>query len=184
MKTRLLRRVALLCLLLAVSLSATASTTIRITVSGAKQGSFKGDVNSRLGAGGIGVLRYEYSVTSPRNATTGQATGKTQHSLVTITKAWSPSSVQFYQALVSNEVLRTVVIEFFKPDAQGRLTAFQTIRLTNASVAKIFQYVGIAPSVGVAPQDAELEDISFSFQKIDIENTEAGKISATDDWTQ
>ncbi len=184
MKTRLLRHVALLCLLLAASLSATAATTIRITVTGAKQGSFKGDVNSRLGAGGISVLRYEYSVTSPRNATTGQASGKTQHSLVTITKAWSPSSVQFYQALVSNEVLRTVVIEFFKPDASGRLTAFQTIRLTNASVARDFQYVGIAPSAGVAPQDAELEDISFSFQKIDIENTEAGKITATDDWTQ
>ncbi len=117
MKTRLLRYVALLCLLLAATVCATAATTIRITVTGAKQGSFKGDVNSRLGAGGISVLRYEYSVTSPRNATTGQATGKNQHSMVTITKAWSPSSVQFYQALVSNEVLRTVVIEFFKPDA-------------------------------------------------------------------
>jgi type VI secretion system secreted protein Hcp len=184
MKTRLLRYVALLCLLLAATVCATAATTIRITVTGAKQGSFKGDVNSRLGAGGISVLRYEYSVTSPRNATTGQATGKNQHSMVTITKAWSPSSVQFYQALVSNEVLRTVVIEFFKPDAGGRLTAFQTIRLTNASVAKVFQYVGISTSAGVAPQDAELEDISFTFQKIDIENTEAGKITATDDWTQ
>lgn len=184
MKTRLLRYVALLCLLLAGTICATAATTIRITVTGAKQGSFKGDVNSRLGAGGISVLRYEYSVTSPRNATTGQATGKNQHSMVTITKAWSPSSVQFYQALVSNEVLRTVVIEFFKPDAGGRLTAFQTIRLTNASVAKVFQYVGVSPSAGVAPQDAELEDISFTFQKIDIENTEAGKITATDDWTQ
>ncbi len=184
MKTRLLRYVALLCLLLAATVCATAATTIRITVTGAKQGSFKGDVNSRLGAGGISVLRYEYSVTSPRNATTGQATGKNQHSMVTITKAWSPSSVQFYQALVSNEVLRTVVIEFFKPDAGGRLTAFQTIRLTNASVAKVFQYVGVSPSAGVAPQDAELEDISFTFQKIDIENAEAGKITATDDWTQ
>ena len=184
MKTRLLRRVALLCLLLAVSLSAMAATTIRITVTGTKQGAFKGDVNSRLGAGGISVLRYEYSVTSPRNVTTGQASGKNQHSPVTITKAWGPSSVQFYQALATNEVLRTVVIEFFKPDAQGRLTAFQTIRLTNASVAKIFQYVGVSPSAGVAPQDAELEDISFTFQKIDIENNEAGKVAVSDDWTQ
>jgi len=51
-------------------------------------------------------------------------------------------------------------------------------------VAKIFQYVGVSPSAGVAPQDAELEDISFTFQKIDIENNEAGKVAVSDDWTQ
>ena len=95
-------------------------------------------------------------------------------------KEWGAASPQFFQALCTNEILKSVLFEFVKVDANGEEYVFHTIRLTNASVSEIEQYIEDVP--GSAAHDARpLEKISMTFQKIELENKD-GKTTAVDDW--
>jgi type VI secretion system secreted protein Hcp len=60
-----------------------------VTIEGAKQGTFKGDAVKVGGASSarIGVLTFNYAVTTPHDPATGQASGKRQHSPVSFTKS-------------------------------------------------------------------------------------------------
>lgn len=189
MKNRWVRWAAMVGLLLVGSLSALAESHIRITVEGNKQGKFKAEGEAR---GETAVLRYEYAITSPRDASSGKATGKAQHSPVTITKQLGISSPQFYEACVNNEELKSVLIEFYESGPSGKEYVYYTVRLTNANVSRIFQYTDVPPVPGQPPQNVDLEDISFTFQKIEISTNDnntvgsgkvnGGKTSASDDW--
>jgi type VI secretion system secreted protein Hcp len=103
--------------------------------------------------------------------------GKRQYSAITFTKLWGPSSPQMIQACTTNESL-TVTFEFVKA-SQGKEIVYQTIKLTGATISSVRRYIDV--SVGSEPPDPrELEDISFTFQKIDI--IDANGAAATDDW--
>ena len=66
-------------------------------------------------------------------------------------------------------------------NAQGQEFVYHTIKLTNATVSELRAYLDLTDTTG-DPYDAhELEDVSFAFQKIEIENKEA-KTAAADDW--
>ncbi len=144
-----------------------------VTIEGTQQGKFKGDSKRRAHKDAITGLAFEYEVTSPRDAVTGQATGKRQHGPVIITKRWGASTPQLFKALITNEVLKSVLIEFIKTAASGEESVYQTIKLTDAAVVTIEQYAN--------PEDRELEDVSFRFQKIEISNKD-GNTSVIDDW--
>ncbi len=147
---------------------------ISMTVHGKHQGNFKGDnLNGRAGSDLINVFSYQYSVTSPRDPASGQASGKRQHHPVVITHELGASSPQFFGAVVTNEILDTVVINFFRAQANGKEVNFYRITLTNATVSEFKQYSS-GPTV--------LEDISFAFQKIEQQDLLAA-ITAIDDWS-
>ena len=159
-----------------------------ITIEGSKQGVFKGSA----GAGTAKVARAAHKhriagikflseTTSPRDTATGQAGGKRIHKPISITKQWDAASPQLFQALVNNETLKSVLFEFVKTNPNGQQEVYHTIKLTNASVSNIRSYLDLTDTSG-DPYDAhELEDVSFVFQKIKIENTE-GKTSVVDSW--
>jgi type VI secretion system secreted protein Hcp len=149
-----------------------------VTVDGTKQGRFKGESKREQHAHKLAGLSFSYEVSSPRDASTGQATGKRRHGPVTFTKAWGAATPQLFQALVTNEVLRSVLFEFVRSGEDGTEQIFQTIRLTNVGVAAIKQYVVPEPSAAAAPR--ELEDISLAFQIIDIEHKLGGTIASDD----
>lgn len=144
-----------------------------VTIEGTKQGKLKGDSKKKAHKDAIVGLAFEYAVTSPRDAGSGQATGKRQHSPIVITKRWGAATPQLYQALITNEVLKSVLIEFVKVNSAGKEYVYHTIKLTNAAVVSIEQYAN--------PEDHELEDVSFVCQKIEIENKD-GKTMVIDDW--
>ncbi len=145
-----------------------------VTIEGTKQGKLIGDSTKRAHKGKIVGLVFDYEVVSPRDASTGQATGKRQHKPVMFTKRWGAATPQLFEALVTNEVLKTVLFEFVRTDAKGVEHVYHTIKLSNATVAQIHQH---------ADADThELEHVSFTFQKIEIENKD-GKTTASDDWT-
>ncbi len=148
-----------------------------VTITGSKQGRFKGESTSVNDKDGIPVLAYRYEVVSPRDPVTGQPTGKRQHHPVTFVKAWGAATPQIFQALVTNEVLSTVVFDFTHISAQGKAFEFERVTLTNASISGQRQYTETTVT-GVLN---ELEHISLTFQKITIENPE-GHTSASDDW--
>lgn len=161
-----------------------------VTIEGTRQGAFKGESVREAHKDKIAGLSYSHEITSPRDIATGQASGKRQHGPITITKEWGPSSPQLFQALVTNEVLKSVFFEFIHTTPDGLEEVYHTIKLVNATVAKIRQSTGGggAESAGSAKTSAsydthELEDISFTYQRIEVEN-KPGQTSADDDWTK
>ena len=154
-----------------------------VTVEGTKQGKFKGEGMKDKHKEKIAGLAFEYSVVSPRDLATGQASGKRQHHPIKITKEWGASTPQLFTACTTNEVLKEVHFEFLKTDANGEETVFYTVKLTNASVSHIAQFTSPHEGSGGAKSEPTkfLESIEFTFQKIEIES-KTGKTSAMDDW--
>jgi len=58
---------------------------------------------------------------------------------------------------------------------------FQTVTLTNATISTFKQYIGF-PDAGEQSNPHPLEDVSFTFQKIEVTNNE-GRTAASDEWT-
>lgn len=158
-----------------------------VSIEGTKQGKFKGESIREAWKDKIAGLSLDYQVTSPRDPSTGQASGKRQHQPVSFTKEWGASTPQFIQALCTNEVLKSVLFEFVHTTPEGAEEVYHTVKLVNATVSNIRQYVGSTtfkePTARVAHDTHELEDISLTFQRIEIEN-KTGSTMVTDDWTK
>ena len=151
-----------------------------VTIQGMKQGQFKGGA---MGAkqGTIECVGFSYSVQSPVDLASGMPTGKRQHSPVVIVKHLDGATPQLLQAAYSNEALKSVTIEFTKRGPDGRAMIYQTIQLSNASISRVSQYGGTASPDKLIPNNGILEEISISFQKIEITNNDA-KTTAADSW--
>ena len=65
------------------------------TVTGAKQGAFKGESTQKGREGKIAITSISYGVTIPRDATSGLATGRRIQHPVIFSKHWGVSSPQF-----------------------------------------------------------------------------------------
>jgi type VI secretion system secreted protein Hcp len=164
-----------------------------ISIEGQKQGKFKGESGRGvpsaegtenghgLGRDKIAGVRFLAESSSPRDVATGYASGKRTHKPITITKGWGAASPQLFQALVTNESLKSVLFEFVKTNSKGEEEIYHTIKLTNAAVSNIKSYLDLTDATGDAYDAHELEDVSFVFQKIEIENKE-GQTQAVDSW--
>ena len=73
-----------------------------LQLKGEKQGDIKGSVTQKGRAGKIMVIAFNHEVQSPRDAGTGQATGKRIHKPFVITKEIDKSSPLLYAALTNN----------------------------------------------------------------------------------
>lgn len=145
-----------------------------VTIDGAQQGTFMGDSNRPAHQGKIVGLAFNYEVSAARDVETGQTAGNNRHSPLTITKHWGPSTPQIFQALLTNEVLKSVLLEFVHTAPDGTEYVSHEITLSDATIIKIRQHT-----------DADmlkLEDVSFIFKKIKIENKD-GKTQAEDNWS-
>lgn len=159
-----------------------------VTIEGTKQGKFKGESPREKHTAKIAGLSYSHEIKSPRDVATGQASGKRQHGAIVFSKEWGPSSPQLFQALVTNEVLKSVLFEFFHTTPEGMEEVYHTIKLTNATVSNIKYTTGKGESAGSAKTTTtfdthELEEVSLTYQKIEVES-KTGKTMATDDWKQ
>jgi type VI secretion system secreted protein Hcp len=126
-----------------------------ITISGQHSGNF-GD--------GLKITGYSHEIVSPRDAASGQATGKRQHKPITITKEIDKSTPLLQRAIYTNETLTSVLIGLLSP--AGKVMA--TVKLTNASVSDVTHH-------------GNTETISFTYQKITWTYVDGG-ITAEDDW--
>jgi type VI secretion system secreted protein Hcp len=160
-----------LCLTLPAS-PAYAAVDAYMQIEGVKQGQFKGEATHKGSDKWIPVLSFSASVESPRDAATGQASGKRQHKPIKITKEVGEASPQLLRALNTGEVLRSVVIEFVRPGPKGKEEVYEAVRLENALVD------GIQKSGKTAH---ETEQISLTYEKIEVTKAN-GKNTASDDW--
>jgi type VI secretion system secreted protein Hcp len=140
-----------------------------------RQGPFKAEAPH----GGIDGIRFSSQLNSPRDVATGLPSGKRQYSPIMFTKNWGPASPQIIAALTTNENLSTVTFEFYKTAADGKQFIYQTIVLTNATVSSVRRYIDV-PSGGEPPDSRALEDVSLTFQKIELKD--ASGTAAMDDW--
>lgn len=155
-----------------------------VTIEGTKQGMFRGEYKNRI----MG-LAFGYEVISPRDATLGQATGKRRHQPIWFVKEWSPVSPQIFQALVTNEVLKSVLFEFYQKTPAGIDELYFTINITNASFSGMRFLKGndgvgstcLVPGASLAGNSKELEVVTLTFQRIEIES-KTGKTIAVDEW--
>jgi type VI secretion system secreted protein Hcp len=160
-----------------------------VTIEGTKQGPFKGESPREAHKAKIAGLSYQHQIQSPRDAATGRASGKRQHGPISITKEWGPSSPQIFQAMVTNEILPSVLFEFIHTTPDGIEEVYHTIKLVDATVASVEYMTGTDDnSASTAKHQAaydthELERVKFTYRRIEIENV-VGKTSAVDDWTQ
>jgi type VI secretion system secreted protein Hcp len=178
-KNQICRSLLLAGLLFTTTLFASAQTVIAyVSIEGAKTGQFKGGSMTRGNENKIECIGFNYAVSSPHDVASGQPTGRRTEQPVRIIKPFDASTPQLLQALYTNEVLKTVTIEFYKRAANGMETPFYTIKLTNATISAIVQTGGTASEKA---SNIPSEEISLVFQKIEVTNTE-GKTSATDDW--
>lgn len=137
-----------------------------LQIKAAKQGEIRGDVTRKGAEGRIAVIDAGHAIVSPRDAASGQATGKRQHKPLTITKAIDRSTPLIFQALATNENLPEVILEIWGAPAGGPKTAssissvrFASIKLVNATVAESEVKIKAGSST---PE----QEVSFVYQKI------------------
>ena len=152
-----------------------------LMIKGQKQGAINGPVTVKQHENSILIHAFDNQVTSPRDPTTGQASGKRQHQPVMILKDVDTTSPQLWTALVTNETLTSWVLGFWMTTAAGVEMLSYTVTLTNASIVSIDEFMAdnlLPANVGLPLR----EQITFTYQKIQWTWTE-GAITATDDWT-
>lgn len=165
--------------MLALALPVSAAENIYCTVVGAKQGTFQSDRGPAGNLKAIPVLAFMQEVTVPYDAASGLGSGKRTHSPISIVKMLDGSSPQFFEAAVTNEILRSVTCTFYRDSGQGAAHAYFKVTLTNAAIVDL-KDAGNGVN-GDAPGD-DRERIKLTFQKIDIEDLDS-HTSAADDWT-
>jgi type VI secretion system secreted protein Hcp len=156
--------------------AAPAHVTLYFTAVGKKQGAFKGDGLKTKGHElQMQALTFDYGIVSPRDVATGLPSGKRQHKPVVISKEWGPSMPQFLAAIANNEQLTKVTLEFWDTDPAkgGGQRLHFVVTLTNANVSEVRQRLA---------NDLLTEDLSFTFQKIEVAD-KVGNTIFTDDWS-
>lgn len=152
---------------------------IFVQIQGAVSGAFPGNTTQKGREGWIAASGFAHEVKSPRDAATGLSTGSRQHGPVTLTLPWSSASPLLFQALVTNEVLRTVVIEFVGTQGMGGAEVVaQRVKLTNASASDLRRLNDRTQ----ANQGGPVDIVALTYQKIELEDPRGGQ-SAVDDWT-
>lgn len=92
------------------------------------------------------------------------------------------ASPQLFQALTTNEVLKTVLFEFVATNSNGEEEVVDTIKLTNATVSRMRRHLDADPEQPSAVHDRHaLDEVSLTYTKIELENL-PGKTMAVDDW--
>jgi type VI secretion system secreted protein Hcp len=151
-----------------------------LTLAGQKQGAINGPVTEKGKENSILVHGFSVGVVSPRDPTTGQASGKRQHDPVTILKDVDKTSPQLWTALVNNENLTKWVLQFWTANAAGLAQQVYTVTLTNASIESMTESMLDNEEAANASLPLQ-EEITFTYQKIQWTWMDGG-ITAQDDW--
>jgi len=154
------------------------------TVKGSRQGQFKGEAKEVRHVGWMTVVSFAMELQSPRDAATGQATGRRIWKPIKVVKEWDAASPQGLTACATNELLTEVIFEFNRTSENGEEYVFQTVKLTDATISDILRFTGEPGGKPTSWEHSEeLEEWSFTFRKIEITDVD-GATMFTDDWAR
>ncbi len=152
-----------------------------VTIEGVRQGRLRGEAVEEKHREKIVGLAFLYEVEVSRIAPSGRSRGARKHSPVVFVKAWDSASPQLFQALTTNEMLRTVTFEFVRANDDGAEEVYHVIRLMEASILTIKQEINPSKSDNF-PEYPAIERVALTFQRIEIESKGRG-ITAADEWS-
>jgi type VI secretion system secreted protein Hcp len=151
-----------------------------VRIVGGKQGPFAGHSSDRSHEGWLLGRGFQQQLTSPLDPATGLPSGKRVYAPIVVALEWSPASPQIFTALVTNESLPSVTLEFVGAGANGIQHTMQRLTLTNARISALRRTKGLAN--GVPDGQAPLEWVSFAFQKLTLDDLTSSR-TAADDWS-
>lgn len=154
-----------------------------LSITGQKTGVVKGSVIQKGREGQIAVYAVQHEVVSPRDAGSGQATGKRQYKPLVITKEIDQASPVLHQLMTTNESLKEVKLNFYGPtkgvvSGAGVETLIYSIKLSNAAISRV---TTIMENNKIEPGKTlpVLEEVVFVFGGIEWTWT-AGGITSSD----
>jgi type VI secretion system secreted protein Hcp len=175
--------IALASLALACSLAlawpAYAELNAIVRITGAAQGQIKGSVTQKGREGAIAVIATAHELNVPVDAATGRASGKRQHKPFVITKELDKSSVPLRAALVQNETLSEVVVQYYAPSKVGAVAGagaealYLTVKLHKARITNI-RHIMPNNKNPELQKLAAYEEISFAYEDISWEWADGG----------
>ena len=148
-----------------------------VTIDGSTQGKIKGETSQKGREGKIMGVAFSYDVNRARDPGTGAATGPLVHEPVRMTRQCGFASPLLYMALFSDEPLTSVRFEFFRASSSGAEELFQTITLGDARIVGISQSLELN-LVAEKLKLPSLEEVSFDFQRIEIQSSETKVVAA------
>lgn len=134
--------------------------TVVMTAKGVKQGEIKGSLTQRGRENAMQCTHFVSEVTAPRDASSGNATGKRQYKPITCLKKVDNASPQLLKALAENESLSNVLFRVFAPARGGTEAVVYSVELKNANVTGIRQFT--------APDGTLMEEVSIAFGTIRV----------------
>jgi len=144
---------------------------IEMKITGQKTGVFKGDSTQKGHTDQIVLSAYLFEVSAPRDAATGLPAGRRVYQPLTVTKQLNQSSPQLLGALVTNENLKSVVINFYETTRMGTEVNYYRVTLTNANISADKQFTN---------GSTVSEQVSFVFQKIEQQSLTGGTVFQDD----
>lgn len=165
-----------------------------IKVTGSKQTTFNHQSTIKTRAGTTVVTKSFHEIEAPRDAHTGLAAGKRHHMPFQVEMPLDASVINYETAICTNEVLTTVLINFYQTTANtlvqgqaagagGESKPCYTVELTNAVISKFEFTQPFTRAVDPEIKNKELHmNVSFTYQKITCTWVEGGK-TFVDDWT-
>lgn len=173
-------------LLVIVALPLQAAIDMHIKIKGARQGAFNEEKSDK---GVQGCIAYEHSMSAPRDAASGLATGRRTHSPMRIVRYVGKATPQLARAFTDGEVLETVTMEVFGRDDNRQPVLLYTITLTNARITGIRQYTDISAPLTTQPgsgfEALPIEEVTLTYQKIEWTwvNPNGGNVTHEDSWS-
>jgi len=177
MNTKTPRRLlgALLCLCLVYGPVAHADQ-IFVAIKGKRAGDFPGEVSNSPRH--FEVLSYTQKVFTPSDTSTARASGVRQYAPIVLTKNPGPTSLHIYQALVVNDELTNVTIDFVRLGDDGAPYVYQSIRLSGARVAEFNR----KSESGSGNQLRTIDEFAIAFNRIELLESNTG-LSVVDQLT-
>jgi type VI secretion system secreted protein Hcp len=155
------------------AIGASGAERIVASAQAAKQGQLKAEPANE-GSKSIPIKKFLFEVGRPHDGVRNTGKWNREYKPIVLTKEVGASSPQFLAALLDDELLTNVTIEFLRPERDGREIVYYTVKLTNATVMNIRQYTGEGADAG-----KQLEEVSLTFQRIEI-TEHSGKVSKVD----
>ena len=178
MKKNTLKSIGIVFLILSVMSGN--SQKVYMKVEGTKTGIIKDQNMQPKFQDRIELTGYSFETSSPGGSPTGMGiVGRRARTPLRVTKNNGQSSIMLFNCSITNEILKTVIIEVYKTNNNGMEVLEQTIILTNAAVSYFKQSFDntSGPGQSYGPKD----EILFTYQKINITYVNGG-VMAEDSW--
>jgi type VI secretion system secreted protein Hcp len=147
-------------------------------------GSWAGEDDQKGREGSSLVQQFEHEVTSPRDTSTGLASGMRVHRPVRIVKRIDKASPRIYQSLVQNEHLKKVEFKWYRiaqSGAGGQEHYFTTL-LEDAVIAAVKEWFPLTVDEDY-DHYSHFEDVSIVYRRITW-TWQQGGVTTTDDWQE